>query len=107
VAGALTHLAYVALSGAEPLPTVGASGGMFGILLAFGWFFPDRVLVLLFPPIPLPARIFVALYGLLELGLGVSGTGQGVAHFAHLGGMAGAFLVIQHRRGRFPFGARR
>jgi len=107
VAGALAHLAYVAFSGAPPLPTVGASGGMFGVLLAFGWFFPQRVLVLLFPPIPLPARVFVALYGALELGLGVSGTGPGVAHFAHLGGMAGGWLAIQHRRGRFPFGPRR
>ena len=107
VTAALTHLAATAWMGAEPLPTVGASGAMFGLLLAFGWFFPQRRVLLIFPPIPMPARVFVALYGALELVLGVTGTASGVAHFAHLGGMLGGWLMIQWRRGGFPFTPRR
>lgn len=103
IAGALTHLAASAWMGAAPLPMVGASGAMFGLLLAFGWYFPHRRIVLLFPPIPMPSRVFVAVYGILELVLGVTGTASGVAHFAHLGGMLGGFLMIQYRRGGFPF----
>ena len=91
----------------SPYPTLGASGGVFGLLLAFGMYFPRRTLTLLFPPIPMPAWLFVTLYGGLELFLGVTGTQAGVAHFAHLGGMLGAFLMIQWRRGRAPFGRRR
>ncbi|MGH8226437.1 MAG: rhomboid family intramembrane serine protease [Steroidobacteraceae bacterium] len=74
--------------------TIGASGGIFGLLLTFGWYFPKQRLVLLFPPIPIPAWLFVTLYGLIELTLGVTRTESGVAHFAHLGGMLGAALVI-------------
>jgi len=107
VTGALAHLAAIGWMGAPPLPTVGASAGMFGLLLAFGWFFPQRRVLLVFPPIPLPARVFVALFGAIELLFGVTGTGPGVAHFAHLGGMLGGFLMIQYRRGGFPFRARR
>jgi membrane associated rhomboid family serine protease len=81
-------------------PTVGASGAIFGILLAFGLLFPRRTIVLLIPPIPMPAIVFVILYALLELFSGVFGTNQGVAHFAHLGGMIGAFLTLRHWRGR-------
>lgn len=83
-----------------PVPTIGASGGVFGLLLAFGIAFPQRQVMLLFPPIPMPAWLFVTLYGLMELGMGVFGTNQGVAHFAHLGGMAAGYLLIQYwRRG--------
>jgi membrane associated rhomboid family serine protease len=81
-------------------PTVGASGAIFGILLAFGILFPRRTIVLLIPPIPMPAIVFVILYALLELFSGVFGTDQGVAHFAHLGGMIGAYLTLRHWRGR-------
>jgi membrane associated rhomboid family serine protease len=81
-------------------PTVGASGAIFGILLAFGMFFPRRTIVLLIPPIPMPAIVFVILYALLELFSGVFGTNQGVAHFAHLGGMIGAYLTLRHWRRR-------
>jgi membrane associated rhomboid family serine protease len=90
--------------GSSPAPMVGASGGMFGLLLAFGWFFPQRRVMLIFPPIPMPARVFVTLYGVLELVLGVTGTASGIAHFAHLGGMLGGWLMLQYRRGGFPFG---
>jgi membrane associated rhomboid family serine protease len=81
-------------------PTVGASGAIFGILLAFGMFFPRRTIVLLIPPIPMPAILFVVLYALLELFSGVFGTDQGVAHFAHLGGMVGGYLTLRHWRRR-------
>ena len=75
-------------------PTLGASGGIFGVLLAFGVLFPERKLILIFPPIPLPAWLFVTLYGLIELASGIFGTEAGVAHFAHLGGMLGGALVL-------------
>jgi len=83
-------------------PTVGASGGVFGLLLAFAIHFPHQRITLLFPPIPMPAWLFVTLYGALELVLGVTGTQAGVAHFAHLGGMAGGALVILYWRSRRP-----
>jgi membrane associated rhomboid family serine protease len=81
-------------------PTLGASGGVFGLLLAYAMFFPNRIIVLLIPPIPLPAWLFALLYGGIELMLGVTGSQAGVAHFAHLGGMIGGYLVIRWRRGR-------
>jgi membrane associated rhomboid family serine protease len=98
VSAALAQLAFAALAGLPPYPTVGASGGIFGLLLAFGMYFPQRTIFLLFPPIPMPARVFVVLYGALELFLGVTGTQEGVAHFAHLGGMLGAWLMLRRRR---------
>lgn len=97
VTAAATHLVVTAWMGAPPAPMVGASGAVFGILLAFGRYFPQRRIVLLFPPIPMPARVFVIGYGVLELVLGVTGTASGVAHFAHLGGMLGGWLMIQWR----------
>ncbi len=75
-------------------PVIGASGGVFGLLLAFAWYFPRQRILLLFPPIPMPAWLFVTLYGVLELVLGVTGAQASVAHFAHLGGMLGGALVI-------------
>ncbi len=100
--GSLAQLAVVSMSDGPIYPTVGASGGVFGILLAFGMFFPRRTVVPLFPPIPMPAWVFVLLYALLELANGVMGTVQGVAHFAHLGGMLGALLVLWLGRRRAP-----
>jgi membrane associated rhomboid family serine protease len=73
---------------------VGASGGVFGVLLAFAMLYPHRRVMLIFPPIPMPAWLLVAGYGVVELAMGVFGTQQGVAHFAHLGGMLGAFIVL-------------
>ena len=102
---AATQLVFAATSGAV-YPTVGASGGLFGLLLAFGMVFPNRIIVPLFPPIPMKAKVFVAVFGGLELLFGVTGTLQGVAHFAHLGGMLGAFLMIRFWQGRAPFGRR-
>ena len=94
-----TQLLFTHLTG-NVYPTVGASGGVFGILLAYGIFFPNRILMLLFPPIPLPAWLFVTLYAGIELTLGVTGTQAGVAHFAHLGGMVGGYLIIRRWRRR-------
>ena len=103
VSAALTHLAVNAWMGVPPYPTVGASGAIYGLLLAFGVYFPHRRVMLLFPPIPMPARVFVIVFAALELGFGVTGTAAGVAHFAHLGGMLGGWLMIQYRRRGFPF----
>ncbi len=100
VGAALAQLAVASGMDSPPVPTVGASGGVFGLLLAFGMAFPHRRLMLLFPPIPMPAWLFVTLYGALELYLGVTRTGQGVAHFAHLGGMAAGFALIMYWRGQ-------
>jgi len=106
VVAALTQLAVNALLG-SPQPTLGASGGVFGLLLAFAMYFPQQRIMMIFLPVPVPARIFVAGYAALELVLGVTGTQAGVAHFAHLGGALGAFLMIQWRRGKPPFFPRR
>lgn len=103
VSAALCHLAVTGWMGASPYPTVGASGGVYGLLLAFGVYFPHRRVLLLFPPIPMPARVFVLVFAVLELIFGVTGTAAGIAHFAHLGGMIGGWLMIQYRRGGFPF----
>jgi len=107
VSAAFAQLAFAAFTAAPPYETIGASGGVFGLLLAFALYFPRQTIVLLIPPIPMPAWLFVTLYGLLELFLGVSGMEVNVAHFAHLGGMLGAWLMIQYWRGRPPFGRRR
>jgi membrane associated rhomboid family serine protease len=98
VGAGLAQLFVVANSGMPPVPTVGASGGVFGLLLAFGMAFPRRRIMLLFPPIPMPAWLFVTLYGILELYLGVTGSGQGVAHFAHLGGMVAGYVLLTYWR---------
>ncbi|HEY6821657.1 MAG TPA: rhomboid family intramembrane serine protease [Burkholderiales bacterium] len=100
VSAALCHLGVTFLMGSPPIPTVGASGGIFGLLLAFGMYFPHRRVMLLFPPIPMAARTFVIVFGALELVLGVTGTAAGVAHFAHLGGMLGGWLMILYRRNK-------
>jgi membrane associated rhomboid family serine protease len=103
VSAALCHLVVTGMLGLPPVPMVGASGGIFGLLLAFAVYFPHRRVLLLFPPIPLPARVFVGAFAVIELVLGVTGTAAGVAHFAHLGGMLGGWLMIQYRRRGFPF----
>lgn len=88
-------------------PTVGASGALYGLLLAFGMMFPNRTIMPLFPPIPMKAKVFVAVFGGLELLMGVTGAGSGVAHFAHLGGMLGGWLTLRYWRGQPPFRPRR
>ena len=95
---------YALSQGADPYPTIGASGGVFGLLLAYGMLFPNQRVMLLFPPIPMKARTLVIVYGLFELGLGITGLQPGVAHFAHLGGMLFVWLLIRHWRGQGPLG---
>ena len=102
ITAGVAQLGVSALLGSS-YPTLGASGGVFGLLLAYGMYFPHQRIMLIFPPIPMPAWVAVTGYGALELFLGVTGTQAGVAHFAHLGGMLGAFLMIQWRRGKPPF----
>jgi membrane associated rhomboid family serine protease len=94
LSAAVVQLAVVSLS-RTPYPTIGASGGVFGVLFAFGRLFPRRIVIPLFPPIPMRAWFFVSLYATIELVQGVLGTAAGVAHFAHLGGMVGAWWLLR------------
>ncbi len=75
-------------------PTVGASGAVFGLLLAFGMMHPNAVIMLIFPPVAMKAKWFVIIYGALELFFGISGRMDSVAHFAHLGGMFWGWLLL-------------
>jgi membrane associated rhomboid family serine protease len=79
-------------------PTVGASGAVFGVLLAFGVLFPNTQLMLLFPPIPMKAKYFVIIFGALELWLAIKQPGSTIAHAAHLGGMLFGYLLIRYWR---------
>lgn len=97
ITAGLVQLVFAELTGSF-YPTLGASGGVFGLLLAFALYFPHRTVMLIIPPIPMPAWVFATLYGVVELVLGVTGTASGVAHFAHLGGMLGGYLLIRHWR---------
>ena len=106
LAAAAAQLLVTELAGTVG-PTVGASGGLFALLLAFGMLFPERIIMPLFPPIPMKARTFVIVFGALELLLGYTDRSGGVAHFAHLGGMVGGFLMIRYWRGQPPFGSKR
>jgi membrane associated rhomboid family serine protease len=79
-------------------PTVGASGAVFGILLAFGVLFPNTQLMLLIPPIPIKAKYFVLIYGVIELYLAFTQPGSNIAHAAHLGGMLFGYILIRYWR---------
>lgn len=92
IGAALLHM-FIGGGGA---PTVGASGAVYGILLAFGMMFPNRHIMLLFPPIPIKAKYFVAFFGIIELISGITRPGSGIAHFAHLGGMVVGFILIKY-----------
>lgn len=101
VGAGLTQLVVATyFSGGKIAPTLGASGGVFGILLAFGMMFPNVRIMLMIPPIPMPAKYFVIGYGALELFLGVTNTAEGVAHFAHLGGMLFGLVPLLYWRSR-------
>lgn len=81
-------------------PAVGASGAVYGVLVAFGMLYPNRVLMLLFPPMPIKAKYFVMIMGAFELYLILSMHQDNVAHFAHLGGALFGFLLIKYWRSR-------
>ncbi|MEX0721903.1 MAG: rhomboid family intramembrane serine protease [Balneolaceae bacterium] len=91
VGAALIHM-WIGGSGA---PTIGASGAVYGILLAFGMMFPDKYIILLIPPIPIKAKYFVMIFGAFELFSGLTNYSPGIAHFAHLGGLVVGFILIK------------
>ena len=106
VGAGLAQQLVSAMSG-TPYPTVGASGGVYAVLLGFGMMFPNRMVMLVIPPIPMKAKYLVLIFGAMELYLGIFGSGRGVAHFAHLGGMVTGFVMIQYWRGKLPWRPRR
>lgn len=87
--------AYQAL---KMTPTVGASGAIYGVLIAYAMLFPDSQLTLIFPPVTLSAKWWVLIFAAIELVTGVTGVASGIAHFAHLGGMLFGFLLIRYWR---------
>ncbi len=93
--GAIAQILAAALTGGGG-PVIGASAGVFGLMLCYALMFPHRRVMLLFPPIPMSARTMVVAYAALELTLGVTGTAAGVAHFAHLGGLVGGWLAYRY-----------
>ena len=103
----LALTSYMASQGNPVGPTLGASGGVFGLLLGYGMLFPNQRVMLLIPPIPMKARTLVIIYGAIELLMGFTGLQPGVAHFAHLGGMLFGWLLINYWRGKPPFARRR
>lgn len=78
------------------IPTVGASGAVYGVLLGFGMLFPNTQLMLIFPPIPVKAKWVVIAYGAIELFSGLANASSNIAHFAHLGGMLFGFILIKY-----------
>ena len=106
IGAALCQLIVMHVTGVG-LPVLGASGGVFGLLLAYGLLFPKQPIFLIFPPIRMTAKTFVMVYGAIELVLGVTGEQSGVAHFAHLGGALFGWLMIRYWRGQPPFGRNR
>ncbi|EIL94745.1 rhomboid family intramembrane serine protease [Rhodanobacter spathiphylli] len=107
ISASLLQLAVLWFFPGQVGPTLGASGAIFGLLLAFGVLYPQEKVMLIFLPIPMPAWLFVSLYAAAELTMGVTGIEPGVAHFAHLGGMLGGIVLIQYWRGRLPWKPRR
>lgn len=107
IAGAGVCQLLVGWLASSSAPVLGASGGVFGLLLAYGMLFPNQRVMLLFPPIPMKARTFVIVFGAMELVFGFTGWQPGVAHFAHLGGMLFGWLLIRYWRGQSPFNRRR
>jgi membrane associated rhomboid family serine protease len=98
ITAALTQLFVPTWLGSPVGDTIGASGGVFGLLLAYALLFPNRKVIPLIPPIPMPAWVFATLYAGVELVMGVTNTLSGIAHFAHLGGMIGSALVVMQWR---------
>lgn len=91
-------------SGQPPFPTIGASGGVLGVLVAYAVMFPRNKMIIFPVPIPMSARTVVLLFGAASLLMGFTGTMQGIAHFAHLGGLLAGWLMLRYWRGQPPFG---
>jgi membrane associated rhomboid family serine protease len=106
VAAGLTQVVLSLIGVIPPAPTIGLSGLTYGLLLAYGMLFPEQRLMLLIPPIPIKAKYFVMILAGISILMGLSGFG-GIAHFAHLGGMLGGWLMFRYWRGDPPFGRRR
>jgi membrane associated rhomboid family serine protease len=96
IGGGILQMVLPTLMHREPVPVVGASGAIYGVLLAFGMMFPSRLIYIpvFFLPIGIPARLLVIIYAGISIFGGIGGR-DGVAHFAHLGGMAFGFLYIK------------
>lgn len=95
IGAALVHICVQYLTGSFAL-TVGASGAIYGILMGYAMLYPDSRLTLIFPPVSMKAKWFVLIFAGIELLLGVTGTQAGVAHFAHLGGLVFAFVLLMY-----------
>ncbi len=90
------YLAEMKLNILYNTPTVGASGAIYGLLLAYGMLFPNNIIQLILPPVSLKAKWFVIIFGALEFLLGISNSGGQIAHFAHLGGMIFGYILIKY-----------
>jgi membrane associated rhomboid family serine protease len=101
LAAAIAQLAWTWIIGSRA-PTVGFSGATYGLLLGFGMMFPNRMVMMLIPPIPMKAKYFVMVFVVIELVMGLRGR-DGTAHFAQLGGMVGGLIMILYWRGKGPF----
>ena len=91
-----SYAAQVSIHTLKMTPTVGASGAIYGVLMGYAMLYPDSIMTLIFPPISLKAKWFVLIFAAIELLTGVTGTGGGIAHFAHLGGLIFGFLLIMY-----------
>lgn len=98
IGAALVQMAVAGLTGEYYIQLVGASGAVMGLLLAFGVLWPNSIIMLIFPPIPLKAKWFVIIYAVIELLLGATGREPGVAHFAHIGGMLWGWALLYYWR---------
>jgi membrane associated rhomboid family serine protease len=103
----LAVVSWMHANGYEVGPTVGASGYIYGILLGWAVLWPRDRLMLLLPPVEMSVRTMVLVFGGIELFMGITGTAQGVAHFAHLGGMLFGWLLLRYWQGKPPFGKRK
>ena len=99
IGAALIHIGVQVLT-SDYAPTIGASGAIFGLLLAYAMLYPDSMMGLVFPPITMKAKWFVLIYAAIELVLGVSGAKSGVAHFAHLGGLVVGLIIMLYWKSR-------
>lgn len=89
-----SYAAQTSIHALKMTPTVGASGAIYGVLMGYAMLYPDSILTLLIPPVSMKAKWFVLIFAGIELLTGVTGTGAGIAHFAHLGGLIFGFLLI-------------